>query len=293
MKRNELLKLLREGYTHFTFLDLPQQHLDTEVLSVWLQKGGFFNAIPKKFVNDELRRFAVSLYLSNRPGRDYPLRTIQREDTQCYEELVFLALKQSHKSMVHVDPSLYDEAFFLKALEINADSLLCFGGDYLYPVASIDWSEAMIDAAVSKNPEYIQFFKPDQIKKESLVRLVTGGEIVATELAKAGLFGLMSELMRDTDYWPQLIDKPASLDECFDLFEEADYSSMENLAVCCKAFIRQYPMETVLPLMISASHQSLITKIYTSDELIPHIRTGMLKGAGKIRGKLLEEGLGL
>jgi hypothetical protein len=264
--------------------------LDTEVLSAWLQKGGYFNAIPKKFVNDTLRRFAVSLSLSARPLMDYPLRTIQPEDTQCYEELVFLALGQSPLNMAHVDPSLYGEAFFLKALEINPGSLLCFGGDH--PVASIDWSETMIDAAVSKEPKYIQFFKPDQIKKKSLVRLITGGENVATELEEAGLLGLMSELMRDTDYWPQLIDKPESLEECIELFEEAD-GSMENLAVCCKAFIRQYPMETVIPLMISASHQSLITKVYTSDELIPHIRTGLLKGAGKIRGKLLEEGLGL
>lgn len=288
--RDELLRMLRDEYTYPFFQDLPEQHLDNEVLEAWINKGDF-NEIPKKFVNDELRRFAVSQRFENTlPVEECPLRTIQREDTQCYEELVFLALEQSHVNMVHVDPSLYGEAFFLKALEINSSSLLCFLHDH--PVASIDWSEAMIDSAISKDPEYIQFFKPDQIKKESLVRLVTGGDVVASKLAAAGLLGLMSELMRDTGYWPQLIEKPTSLEDCVDLLSKTQESA-ENLLVCYKAFIRQHPMEAVLPLMVSTGHQSLILKVYGSDELIPQLRTGLLKGAGKIRGKLLEEGLGL
>jgi hypothetical protein len=67
----------------------------------------------------------------------------------------------------------------------------------------------------------------------------------------------------------------------------------ENLKVYYKAFVRSHPMDEVLPLMKSPEMQTLMLEVYRDEELIPHLRTGLLKCAARVRGKLLENGLGL
>lgn len=290
MTRNELLESIKQG-RGYRFGDLPKEHMDKETVSAWLTSlSGNLKEIPVHLVDDDLRRIAVGCSPFHLMVREYPLAIIKKEDTQCYEELVLIAIAQCQMNMTHVDPSLYSEAFFLKALEVNPVALLTFltGAP---DKARIEWTEAMVDSAVSKDFRYLQYLPKERIKQQCVERLITDGENSAAELEEAGLLDLMSDLMRG-GYWPYGMNKPASLVDAIDLLRQ-NHPSAENLEVYYRAFIRSQPMEAVLPLMASPDLQSLMLRVYSTKELTPHLRTGLLKGAGKVRGHLLEEGMGL
>jgi hypothetical protein len=287
MTRDQFLVALRADDA-CKFIEIPMTYLDSEVIATWLEFHGELHQIPKQYVDDEHRRIAVGRSHVHQMVRDYPLATIRKEDTDCYEELALIALKQCEMNMKHVDHALYSEDFFLKALEANRMAMMTFLTGA--PKAPIEWTQAMIDSAVSKDARYLQFFSKEQIKQESLERLVTGGENTAKELEDAGLLDLMSDLMR-RGYWPQMV-KPSSLTEALYFMVDIPQSA-ENLKIYYKAFVRFHPIEDVLPIMKSPEMQAIMLEIYRSDELMPHLRTGLLKGASKVRGKLLEEGLGL
>lgn len=291
MTRDELIAGIKLGYEGDTFKDLPKEYLDKEIISLWLNGTyGEFVQIPKRFVDDDLRRQAVSMSHDSLAVRDYPLGVIEPEDTQIYEELALLALEQCYMNMKHVDCALYSEAFFLKALELNSMAMIVFftGSP---DRAGIEWTQAMIDSAVSKEVKYLKYIPKDKIKRECLERLVVDGTECSTDLEAAGLLDFMSDLMRG-GYWPKLVDKPSSPKEALYLMLDVHVAA-ENLKVYYKAFVRSHPMDEVLPLMKSPEMQTLMLEIYRDEELIPHLRTGLLKGAGRVRGKLLENGLGL
>lgn len=292
MTRDELTIGIMLGYEGENFEDLPAEHLDKELISFWLMHGAYgdFTKIPKHLVDDDLRRQAVSMRHDSLAVRDYPLGAIMMDETACYEELVLLAIKQCEMNMTHVDRALYSEALFLKALEVNSRALITFltGSQYK---GRIEWTEAMIDSAVSKDVQYLKYLPKERIKRESLERLVTEGTECATDLEKAGLLDIMSDVMRG-GYWPRLMKKPSSLKEALYLMLDVHHSA-ENVKVSYKAFVRSHPAQEVLPLMKSPEMQVLMLEIYSTDELMPHLRTGLLKGAPRVRGKLLENGLGL
>jgi hypothetical protein len=290
MTRNELLQEINQGRA-YRFVDLPQELLDKETLSAWLKSlCGNFKEIPAHFIDDDLRRIAVGRSPFHLMVREYPLASIKKEDTHCYEELVLIALAQCQMNMTHVDPSLYSEAFFLKALEVNPVALLTFlTGDS--NKARIEWTEAMVDSATSKDFRYLEYLPKERIKQQCVERLITDGQNSATELEEAGLLDLMSHLMRG-GYWPQATDKPSFLQEAIDLLQN-NHPSAENMEVYYRAFIRSHRVEAVLPLMASPDLQSLMLRVYSTRELMPHLRTGLIKGAGRVKGTLLEDGLGL
>jgi hypothetical protein len=289
MTRDQFLVALRADDA-CKFIEIPTTYLDSEVIATWLEFHGELHQVPKQYVDDEHRRFAVGRSHDHQLVRDYPLAVIKKEETECYEELVLIALAQCYLNMTHVDRRLYSEAFFLKALEVNRLALIMFlTGAPDKP--RIDWTQAMIDSAVIKDFRYLPYFPKEQIRKECLERLITGGEHSAADLEKYGLLDLMSDLMRG-GYWPYGMNKPSSLVEAIDLLRQ-NHPSAENLEVYYRAFIRSQPMETVLPLMTSPDLQSLMLQVYSTEELTPHLRTGLLKVASKVRGHLLEEGLGL
>lgn len=287
MTRDEVLEALR-GDAAYKFSEIPSGYLDSEVIATWLEHCGELNSIPRQYVDDTHRRIAVGRSHSLMPVRDYPLAVIKKEDTSCYEELALIALKQCDMNMRHVDPGLYGEDFFLKALEANGMAMITFITDFTK--APIEWTEAMIDSAVSKKTRYLRYFPKDQIKRECLERLIIEGKHTAKELEDAGLLDLMSELMQD-GYWPQMV-KPSSLTEALYFMLDIPQSA-ENLKIYYKAFVRSHPMGEVLPLMKSPEMQALMLEIYSTDELMPHLRTGLLKNASQVKGRLLEDGLGL
>jgi hypothetical protein len=287
MTRDEVLEALR-GDAAYKFSEIPSGYLDSEVIATWLEHCGELSSIPRQYVDDTHRRIAVGRSHDHQLVRDYPLAAIKKEDTDCYEELALIALKQCDMNMKHVDPALYGEDFFLKALEANRMAMITFLTGL--PKAPIEWTEAMIDSAVSKEANYLRFFPKEQIKRECLERLIVEGEHTARELEDAGLLDLMSDLMQG-GYWPQMM-KPSSLKEALYFMLDIPQSA-ENLKIYYKAFVRFHPMEEVLPIMKSPDMQALVMEIYRTDELMPHLRTGLLKGAAKVRGKLLENELGL
>jgi hypothetical protein len=284
-----LISNIESGDYFYAFKEMPRDLLTREVLQVWIKNDGDFTEIPKDFVDDELRWLAVNRSHEEMLVREYPLSVIAREDTPCYEDLVYLALSKCHMNMEHVDPGLHSEAFFLKALEANHLSLMPFMSGYKKD--TIELTQAMIDSAVSKEAGYVRFFQKSQLKKECLERLITEGTNDGLAIAAAGLLDLMSELMRG-GYWPEMMHKPSCVEEALDLLLQ-NHHSAESLAIYYRAFIRAHPTEEVLPLMMSEALQYFITEVYSAKELMPHLRAGLLKGAPRVRGMLLEEGLGL
>jgi hypothetical protein len=284
-----LIQNIESGDYFYAFQEMPEDLLNKAVLTAWIKAGGDFTQIPKHYVDDDLRLLAVSQSHAELFTREYPLSVIAKQDTSCYEEFVFLALNQCYTNMEHVDPEVYSEAFFLKALEVNSLSMLAFLTGNLQ--RTIEWTQPMIDSAASKDSKYLRFFDKSQLKKESLERLITEGLSDSVSLEAAGLLDLMSELMRG-GYWPQMMHKPSCAEEALDLLLN-NHHTADHLAVYYRAFIRSKPIETVLPLMIKPELQPLILRVYSSKELMSPLRTGLLKGAPRIRGKLLEEGLGL
>jgi hypothetical protein len=109
-------------------------------------------------------------------------------------------------------------------------------------------------------------------------------------IAGAGLLDVMSGMMRD-GYWPAMTEKPSSLEDGLRLLLESQGS--DDLVVYYKAFVRHHSIKNVIPLMKSPKLQGLMLEVYSAEELMPHLRTGLLKGHAKVRGKLLEHGLGL
>jgi hypothetical protein len=97
--------------------------------------------------------------------------------------------------------------------------------------------------------------------------------------------------MMGEGYWPEKVQKPSSLEDALDALQ--DRTLLPFYRVYYTAFVRHHPIESVLPLMTSTKMQALMLEVYRDDELIPHLRTGLLKGAPRVRGKLLENGLGL
>jgi hypothetical protein len=289
MTRNDVTKRIKSGYA-YRFDELPQEHLDKNLIMAWLRgTDGSLAEVPKHLIDDDIRRHAVSTSHDDMRTEDYPLKSISMSDTQCYEELVMLALAQSSMNMEYVDHALHSEEFFLRALDVNSQCMMGFLSRWA--ATKIEWSDALIDAAIIKSSVYMRFFDKSRIKKETVKRLVAEGLVSATEVAGTGFLDAMTELMSE-GYWPKKVKKPSSIEGAFVLLLDA-HPKVETLCIYYKCFLRTYPMEDVLPLMKSPELQALMLSIYTTEELNPHLRSGLLKGAGRVRGKLLEDGLGL
>jgi hypothetical protein len=288
MTREELIRDIRGWEVEYSFKNLPKEHLDKDLIKEWLSGPfGELSQVPKHLLDDDIRRHAITFYHEN--CQDIPLKSILVSDTPNYEELALLALGQSSTFMAYVDPSVYSEAFFLKALEVSGASMMHFEpgrGN-----AKIEWTEAMIDAAVSQSCSYLSYFHKSQIKKESFKRMLLDGVVSAIHIANAGFADFIVDAMRD-GYWPKDEKKPSSLDEAFYFLQDAKKSSRTR-EIYYTAFVRHLPMEEVLPLMKSPELQDLMLEIYSTEELMPHLRTGFLKSAHRVRGHLLGEGLGL
>jgi hypothetical protein len=289
MTRKEFINGIR-GSDVYRFEDIPKEYLDKEVLMEWLlSEGGALSEVPKHLVDDEIRKQAVGATHEAMDVHHYPLKSISLDETPCYEELALLALGQCEWNMQHVDPALHNEAFFLKALEVNPQSMMHFFSGW-GSVPKIEWTEAMIDLAVSKSLDYLKHFDPSQVKVESLKKLIREGGYTVIRLAQAGLLDVIGEMMGE-GYWPEKVQKPSSLEDALDALQ--DRTLLPFYRVYYTAFVRHHPIESVLPLMKSPKMQALMLEVYRDDELIPHLRTGLLKGAPRVRGKLLENGLGL
>lgn len=288
--RKGLIGHIRDG-EHYRFTDLPQEYLDKELIMEWLDSSsGDLSEVPKHLVDDDVRRHAFRRPHEEMQEHQYPLKAISISDTPRYEELALLALEKSEWNMEYVDPALHGEAFFLKALDANPQSMLYFLSSWNSKM-KIEWTEAMIDSAASKSLDYLGFFDESQVKVESLKRLILGGGYSAIQLANAGLLDVIGEMMGE-GYWPEKVKKPSSLNDAFYFLQDAQESS-QRLEIYYTAYVRHYPMETILPLMSTPDLQKLMLDIYTSEELTPHLRSGLIKSAGRVKGKLLEDGLGL
>jgi hypothetical protein len=288
MTREELIRDIRGWEVEYSFKNLPKEHLDKDLIKEWLSGPyGELSQVPKHLLDDDIRRHAITFYHEN--CHDIPLKSILVSDTPNYEELALLALGQSSTFMAYVDPSVYSEAFFLKALQASGASMMHF--DPGKGNAKIEWTEAMIDAAVSQSCSYLSYFHKSQIKKESFKRMLLDGVASAIHIANAGFADFIVDAMRD-GYWPKDEKKPSSLDEAFYFLQDAKKSSRTR-EIYYTAFVRHLPMEEVLPLMKSPELQDLMLEIYSTEELMPHLRTGFLKSAHRVRGHLLGEGLGL
>lgn len=290
MTRSQLIENIKGGYA-YRFDELPQEHLDKNLIRAWLSgTDGVLSQVPKHLVDDDIRRHAITVTNEDMDVDDYPLKYISMEDTQCYEELALLAIDQTEWNMEFVDHALYSEAFFLKALEINPQALMHFFSDWTEKKIEIEWTEAMIASAVSKSLDYLEHFDKSQVKKESLECLIRENDYRPTLIAGAGLIDVMSGMMRE-GYWPAMVEKPTSLEDGLRLL--LDSQGSDDLMVYYKAFVRHHPTKDVIQLMKSPKLQGLMLEVYSAEELMPHLRAGLLKGHAKVRGKLLEQGLGL
>mgnify|MGYP003552239641 FL=1 len=288
MTRDELIENIRDG-EHYRFADLPQEYLDKDLIMEWLDSpSGALSEVPKHLVDDDIRRHAFRRPHEEMQQHQYPLKAISMSDTSCYEDLALLALEKSEWNMEYVDPAFHSEAFFLKALEVNPQSMLYFMTSWTKTRAQ--WTDAMINSAVSKSLDYLPFFGASQVKKESLERLINEAGYTPVQLANAGLLDVMGNMMGE-GYWPKKVEKPSSLEDALHLLKDVNGSD-DTLTVCYSAFVRNHSMEGVLPLMKSLELETLMLELYTTEELMPHLRTGLVK-SGRVKGKVLEDGLGL
>jgi hypothetical protein len=288
MTREELIRDVRGWEVEYSFKNLPKEHLDRDLIKEWLSGPyGELSQVPKHLLDDDIRRHAITF--AHEQCHDIPLKSILVSDTPNYEELALLSLRESSTFMAYVDPSVYSEAFFLKALQASGASMMHFEpgrGN-----AKIEWTQAMIDAAISQSCSYLTYFHKSQIKKESFKRMLIDGVASAIDIADAGFADFIGDAMRD-GYWPKDEKKPSSLDEALCFLQDAKKSSRTR-EIYYTAFVRHHPIEDVIPLMKSAKMQSLMLEIYTSEELMPHLRSGLLRGAGTVKARLVEDGLGL
>ena len=290
MTRNQVIKNIQSGYA-YRFDELPKEHLDKNLIRAWLSgTDGMLSQVPKHLVDDDIRRHAITAQHEDLDIDDSPLKCIAMADSQCYEELALLAIDQTEWNMEFVDPALFSESFFLQALEINPQALMYFFSELVDRKVELEWTEALIDSAVSKSLSYLLHIERSRVKNESLEYLIREGDYSPVLISGAGLLGVMSGMMRE-GYWPAMVEKPSSLEDGLRLMLDSQGSN--DLVVYYKAFVRHHPIEDVIPLMKSPKLQGLMLEVYSAEELMPHLRTGLLKGHAKVRGKLLEQGLGL
>lgn len=305
MTRDELIKKLKgcleELQRHeflveeISFSEMPAEHIDNEVIQLWLQfPWASLYYVPKHFLSDDLRRFAVSLPVSGKTTDIFPLAYIQKADTENYEEIAMLAIKTSGYSMVNVDPSLHSEAFFLKALEANSKALVPFVDGIKRQRGKIKWTQAMIDSAVSKDVAYLMTLDSSKIKMECVETMIQTSGATLTQLANIGLLPVMSGMMSKGLWWSTHVPKPKSLADCLDALLFSLYvPAMQDQNILYKAYVGSFPAEKVLPLLIQREQEDLFFDIYTHEQLMDTLKSGLLNEHQQIKGRLLESEIGL
>lgn len=279
-----------------TFSEMPAEHLDNEVLQLWLQcPWASLHYVHKHLVNDDLRRFAVSLPVSEKTVDRFPLAYIKKADTENYAEIALLAIKTSGYNMAHVDPSIHSEAFFLKALEANSKALVQFVGNGLKGQrGQIDWTEAVVDSAVSKDVAYMMMLDSSMIKMECVETMIQSSGATLTQLANIGLIPVMSGMMSKGLWWSTSVSKPASLAECLDTLSTTLYvPTLHEQTILFKAYACSFPATQVMPLLNQPGREGLMFELYSHEELVAHLKDGLLNEHKQLKGRLLETEMGL
>lgn len=294
MRRDELIRSITSSSCQVKFWEIPPIYRDNQILQLWLESScGSLRDFPKEFLSDDLRRVAVSLSLQGTTTDQFPLAFIKKEDTEHYEEIALLAIKNNGYNMLHVDPSIHSEAFFLKALAANSKALVQFIDGYKGQRGTIAWTEAVIDAAVSKDVAYLMLMDSSLIKMECVETMIQAYTAPLTQLANIGLIPVMSEMMNKGLWWSS-VPKPASLAECLDSMSATLYMPpFQDKNILYKAYALSFPKESVLPMLNQPGREALMFELYTHEELVELLKGGLLNEHKHIKGRLLEEEMGL
>jgi hypothetical protein len=305
MTRDQLIKKLKDCLEELqrheflveeiSFSEMPAEHIDNEVIQLWLQcPWASLHYVPKHFLDDDLRRFAVSLPVSGKTTDIFPLAHIKKADTENYAEIAMLAIKTSGYNMVNVDPSLHSEAFFLKALEANSKALVQFVDGIKRQRGKIEWTQAMIDSAVSKDVAYLMTLDSSKIKMECVETMIQTSGATLSQLANIGLLPVMSEMVKKGLWWSTSVTKPASLTECLDTLSTILYVPILNeQTILFKAYACSFPAAQVLPLLSQPGREGLMLELYSHEELVAHMSDGLLNEHKQLKGRLLETEMGL
>lgn len=277
------------------FSDIAPEYRSSRVIQLWMETpGSSIGDIPKDLLNDDMRRFAVSQSLQGKTTDQFPMAFIKKEDTEHYEEIALLAIKNSGYNMVFVDQSLHVEAFFLKALEANSKALVQFVDGYKGQVGKIDWTEALIDSAVSKDVTYLMVMDSSLIKMECVEKMIQGYTTPLSQLANIGLLPVMSTMIGNGLWWSSSVAKPSSLADCLDTLATSLYvPALQDQSILLKAYAGSFPAETVIPLLNQPGREGLIFELYSHEELMAQLKGGLLNEHKHIKGQLLEEVMGL
>jgi hypothetical protein len=285
--------------TFETFQDIPQGLRGEAHLVGWLLECGSLCDIPASYRTDLIFEAAAAHESS-------ALSQIKPEDTTHYEALALIALKRNPTQIKYVPAHILTEDFVIKAC-INSRGL----------IRQIVWSDD------NENGVMVTKHLVNQIGSQSLIHAcelvnAIGDEdrdLLTDESIRAAIKVSVADLIRlrdlgalpilqdmvDKGYWPPESDKTIQ----FDLSAGRDYrlrpatpaEVLERLtgvmglsySILNTRVMKSFPIEDVITtLSQDQSSLDLLFKLYTADELRPHMRLSQ-----RLKGRLLEEDLGL
>jgi hypothetical protein len=293
MNKQQLLQALDCRFVddlYASFDAIPENLRDTEVIIKWVQTnvnhrilGSEFalREIPKRLVNDEIRREALKLGA-------HALEHIHPDDTHIYLELVLQATK-AHWFAYKLIHERFKTRETLQAI-IDHDSrrmdLSRDGQAWIRPLLTKD----MIDRVGAISYPFARSVGLQNVAWPSLRKMLAENSYYYYELVDREGDGLLVKMIQDGG-WPDEVDglrssKPKGLFQLVGLISQCDKDSNHYRLYC--AHLKTFPVNHVIKVMSSPDRRKILRSIYPPEVLLAHAKSNRA-----LKGELLEDALGL
>jgi hypothetical protein len=273
--------------------DVPVQYQSYQMARGYIASGRCsLKNIPERFIDDDLRLLAVSVGADSIFGSlaTESFKLITPSQSERYEEIALLSIKQDCRNARHVDSTVMNNDFMKKALAVNGEALIPFLKSSAHS-SKINLTQELIDLAVSSSPTYLKFdaFRPDQYLAEAVSQLIKNHKFNLPILLKLGHFTTLVEVIKEGSWPNHFPEKPSNLKAGIDTM----MSQPEDRILVYRAYVMSYPIADVVALMSNPHYRPELLNMYSRAELEPFLKGGPLAEDREFKGRLLENEMGL
>jgi hypothetical protein len=289
----------KEVLTYEKFDDLPVELKVPEALFVWVfDTADRIKEIPLEFVDHDIRLAAVW-------NSGATIEFISKKDTDRYEELALCAVSSNPDSLHKIDPSVFSDDFFIKAITSRSDVVFHFRKvlDKGYKLSS-EIISAVLEHAITAISSLVSVEGFADLATDEMVRRgvltsfvdqyawwidlrsleLIGKTSVVQEAISSGFWPVTFRFDSDEPYFPDVL-RPASLPEAILAYSQSN----ENYTELFKFSVLSYGTDEVISsLHLTSAGLDTLQTLYTDKELVQYAK----KYIG-LRGRFLENALGM
>jgi hypothetical protein len=275
---------------YYSFDAIPEALRDTEVIIKWMQTsvhhsrfGSNFalKKIPKRLVNDEIRKEAIVLGA-------HALEYIHPDDTKIYLELVLQATK-AHWFAYKLIHERFKTRETLQAIVDHDPRNMALSHDgqaWIAPLLTQD----MIDRVGAISYPFARSVGLQNVAWPSLKKMLAKNSYYYYELVDREGDGLLVKMIQEGG-WPDEVDglrssKPKGLFQLVGLISQCDKDSNHYRLYC--AHLKTFPVNHVIKVMSSPDRREILRSIYPPEVLLAHAKNNRA-----LKAELLEDALGL